>query len=65
MAEILTPRCPLCDQLPGMAFGEQAFCANDDCTILCWTLTLSLDENLMDAGHIRLEPTEGNGDAVP
>ncbi len=59
MAEILTPRCPLCDHTPGMVFGEQAFCDNDDCTLLMWTLTLSLDENLLDAGHVRLPPMEG------
>jgi hypothetical protein len=64
MAEILTPRCPLCDRLPGMVFGVQAFCANEVCTILSWTPTLSLDDNLMDAGVVRFpaaddpEPTD-------
>ena len=60
MPEILTPRCPLCDGpplplIPGLA---QAFCGNDECTLLCWTPALSLDANLLDAGVVRWEPTE-------
>ena len=39
--------------IPGL---EQSFCDNDDCTILYWTPTLSLDENLLDAGTVRLPP---------
>jgi hypothetical protein len=64
MAEILTPCCPLCGQLPMMVFGggTQAFCGNDDCTILCWTPTLSLDDNLMDARHVQLPPAEDSAD---
>ena len=62
MPEILTPRCPLCDGppmplLPGLA---QAFCDNDDCTLLCWTPALSLDENLLDAGVVKLPQAEEN-----
>ncbi len=58
MAEILTPRCPLCDGepmalIPGL---EQAFCDNDDCALLCWTPALSLDDNLLNAGVVRLPP---------
>jgi hypothetical protein len=60
MAEILTPRCPLCDGppmtlIPGL---EQSFCDNDDCTILCWTPTLSLDDNLMGSGVMQLPQPE-------
>ena len=60
MAEILTPRCPLCDGppmqlLPGLT---QAFCDNEKCTLLMWTLTLSLDENLLDAGVVKLPQAE-------
>ena len=60
MTEILTPRCPLCDHPPGMVFGggTQAFCGNDDCWLLSWTPTLSLDENLLDAEVVRF----GEGD---
>ena len=58
MAEILTPDCPLCGEppmplIPGLT---QAFCGNDDCTILCWTPAKSLDENLMDVGVVKLPP---------
>ena len=65
MTEVLTPRCPLCGQLPYMVMGDgtQAFCGNDDCTLICWDSTLSLDDNLMDARVIRWEPGEGIGDA--
>ena len=65
MAEILTPRCPLCDGppmqlLPGLA---QAFCGNDDCTLLMWTPVLSLDDNLLDAGMVELPPMEDSSEA--
>ena len=61
MSEILTPRCPQCDQLPMMVFGggTQAFCGNDDCNILMWTPTKSLDDNLLDAREIKLPQAEG------
>ena len=67
MAEILTPRCPLCNHLPAITIpgGIQAFCGNDDCVLLTWNPTKSLDDNLMAAGVARWEPTEGNGDVVP
>ena len=59
MAEVLTPNCPLCGWLPVMAFGVQAFCGNDDCTLLLWDRSLSLDDNLLDAGVIKLpQPQE-------
>ena len=64
MTEILTPRCPLCDELPMMVFGggTQAFCGNDDCTILCWAPTKNLDDNLLDAGFVKLLRPEGEGE---
>ena len=59
MPEILTPRCPLCDEPPKFTVGiTQAFCGNDACTLLCWDPSLSLDANLMDAGVVRWEPTD-------
>jgi hypothetical protein len=56
---VQTPGCPLCGQDPVMVFGggTQAWCGSDDCTILCWDATKSLDENLLDAHHVRLTST--------
>jgi hypothetical protein len=64
MAEILTPRCPLCGELPELIVGiSQAFCGNEDCTLFMWTPTKSLDDNLLDAGMIHLpQATEGTDD---
>ena len=59
MAEILTPRCPLCHQLPEFNVGStQAFCGNDACDLWFWNPAASLDDTLMDAGDTRWEPTE-------
>jgi hypothetical protein len=66
VADILTPRCPLCRQPPAIALpgAIQAFCGNDDCTLLCWNPSLSLDANLLDAGVVHLPPmTEDEGKA--
>jgi hypothetical protein len=54
----LTPACPFCGQPPVFLLGggTQAFCGNDDCTLLTWNPSLSLDENLLDAGVVHLEP---------
>jgi hypothetical protein len=55
MAEPLTPDCPLCRQPPLFGFGgTQAFCGNDDCTLILWNPMLTLDENLLDAGVVHL-----------
>ena len=61
---ILTPDCPLCGHPPMMVFdgGTQAFCGNDDCTLLMWTPTKTLDANLMDARVARWKPAEGGSD---
>jgi hypothetical protein len=59
MAEILTPCCPLCGEPPMVVFGGvQAWCGNDACTILTWTPTKSLDDNLTDASVVKLPPME-------
>jgi len=65
MVEILTPRCPLCHQLPVMMFGggTQAFCGNDDCPMLMWTPTKSLDDNLLDAGVVKFPSAEDDSGA--
>jgi hypothetical protein len=59
LAGALTPDCPLCGHPPVMVFGTQAFCGNDACTLLLWSPALTLDENLMDAGFVRLPGEEG------
>jgi hypothetical protein len=63
VADLLTPGCPLCGQPPIwlLGGGTQAFCGNDDCTLLTWNPSLSLDANLLDAKCVRLEPTEDEG----
>lgn len=61
MAEPLTPNCPLCGKPPLFAVGPtQAFCGNDDCTLILWDPSLSLDDNLLDAGVVHF-PEEGTG----
>lgn len=58
MTRILTPLCPLCSEEPIMVFGggTQAFCGNDECTLLTWNPALSLDANLLDAKGIDFPP---------
>ena len=58
-----TPRCPFCGEQPKFIVGiTQAFCGNDDCDLLCWDPSLTLDANLMDARVARWKPTEGGSD---
>lgn len=54
MVEVLTPNCPLCGGPPLFVMGtDQAFCGNrDGCTLILWNPSLSLDDNLMDAGVV-------------
>ena len=58
---LVTPDCPFCGHPPAMVFGggSQAFCGNEDCTLLKWDPSLSLDENLLDAKMINLQTGEG------
>ena len=53
--KILCPRCPLCDGRPAPTLprsAEQAFCANTDCSVICWNPSKSLDDNLLNVkGH--------------
>jgi len=53
---LVTPDCPFCGQPPVMIFGggTQAFCGNDDCTLLKWDPSKTLDENLLDAREVDL-----------
>jgi hypothetical protein len=63
MDEPLCLNCPFCDEPPEFVVGgTQAFCGNNSCTLLMWNPTVSLDDNLMDAGVVRWEPTEGGTD---
>lgn len=66
MAEILTPRCPLCDTEPFavMGGGTQAFCGNGDyCPVLTWDPTKSREHFLRTAKQVWLEPgEEGSGE---
>lgn len=65
MPDILTPRCPLCDQPPAIVIpgGIQAFCGNEDCDLWCWNPAVSLDDNLLNAGVAKFsQPEEGRGD---
>jgi hypothetical protein len=39
--------------------GGTAVCGNGDCTLWFWMPTLSLDENLLDAGVVELPPMAG------
>lgn len=59
MAEILTPRCPLCDTEPlwVLGGGTQAFCGNDDgCPVLTWNPMNSREEFLRTATQVQIEP---------
>jgi hypothetical protein len=50
--EFPTPVCPLCSSPPAMVIGPtQAVCGNaDDCPILIWNPSATLEENLTNAG---------------
>lgn len=47
-------RCPLCDRPPVLvlASGEQAFCFNDDCDVVLWDMTATIEENLTQVGQV-------------
>ena len=47
------PTCPLCESPPLFVLvGDiQAFCSNPDCDLICWNPSVSLDENLTNAGN--------------
>lgn len=65
MADVLTPRCPLCCGLPMLVTsgGTQAFCGEPDCILTSWNPSLSVDDNLMDSKVIHLLP--GTDDKQP
>lgn len=59
MTEPLCPNCPMCGEPPLFAMGPtQAFCGNDDCTLILWNPSVSLDDNLLEAGVVHLPGEE-------
>ena len=70
MTEILTPRCPLCDEPPLwiLGGGTQAFCGSDDCPVFTWNTLESREHFLRTAKHVTLQDNsseEGQGDGHP
>lgn len=60
--EVLCPRCPMCDQPPGLVVSPlQAFCGNDDCAAFCWNMTWTRAKNMTEVNVIDLGGTrDGN-----
>lgn len=58
MADILTPRCPVCDEEPMMVMGggTQAFCGTDDCQVLTWDPSKSRAHFFATAKRVDLPP---------
>lgn len=75
MTRILCPNCPVCSQPPRFLIStSQAACGNDDCPILLWDQTMTLDQNLTSVNPVDLgafgqpiPPVDQpeNGDATP
>lgn len=42
----VTPNCPYCDQPPAFVLdeGRQAFCGNEECHVLAWNPTQTVEE---------------------
>ena len=56
-------RCHGCGQPPAFVIqpaGTQAFCGNDDCPILMWDPTLSLEQNMANSKEIDLTGETSN-----
>jgi hypothetical protein len=51
-------KCPLCSQPPMwlLGGGRQAFCGTDDCKVLTWDPTMTVDEFISDIHFIDLGP---------
>jgi hypothetical protein len=54
----LTPNCPLCNQPPAQLLGVIAMCGTGDCPGLSWDVTKNIDELILTARCIRLNPEE-------
>lgn len=50
--------CPGCGNPPALAFPTQAWCGTDDCKIVTWNPTMTLDELLDDFGTVDLGPLD-------
>lgn len=59
--QILCPTCPLCREGPAMVLPGQLFCGNDDCDSLMWDPFVSLDQNLTNAGSVRIQTRNPDG----
>jgi len=60
------PDCPVCGHPPLMALGETAFCGNERCAALSWSLDRTPAENLRHFKPVDLSGLfqPGNGDDV-
>lgn len=47
--------CPACGWMAKFAFSGQAWCGNDDCAVVCWDPTKSIEELLEDVLQISLD----------
>jgi hypothetical protein len=49
-------RCPLCSQPPYgvLGGGTQAFCGTDDCKVVIWDPTLTMDQTMASMEFIDL-----------
>ena len=43
--------CPGCGKAPAFALSEQAFCGNDNCGVMMWNPTKTLEEMAADIGQ--------------
>ncbi len=44
--------CPGCGQLAAFALTTQAFCGNDECGVMMWNPTKTLEEMAEDIGQM-------------
>lgn len=52
--------CPGCGQPAEMQVGTtQSFCGTDDCRVIMWNPTMSLEELANDVGTIEIKPVGG------
>lgn len=46
--------CPGCGQPAAVAYAQQAFCGTDDCKVITWNPSKTLDENLENYHRVDL-----------
>lgn len=56
--------CPGCERPPRIVLdgGHQAFCGNDECHVMMWDTTMSLEELMREAQTVDM-PDFGGDDA--